>query len=284
MTSRRSQGSGEGPLLSFVVVTHDDPIPMVVDRIIRSIANQSHVARELILVGENCSHLGELATTIHREFPGLLSHWFNESGASSDLILPWARVGRCRNLGIAMAQGDFISCQDDDNELEHDFGASLLDCLLSNDAEAAWCYRRFVMPDDSPYPGTFFPWADPFSIRGRLLYDMWVAAGVVQAGSDVVKDQLIAMNSCEVFSTVDSNAWLIKADILRQFPFREKFGYQDLVSDTSFDDIWNNDIRAAGVRTVCSEKASLIYRLGGASTCNAVSQWLANASPLRNSL
>ncbi len=279
MSSRRSKTRGS-TLISFVVVTHDAPVSMVVSRIVKSIASQSHTTREMILVGENCSQFGELVTTINRLFPGLLTHWLNEARTSSSLISPWARVGRCRNLGIAIAQGDFISCQDDDNELESDFGASLLDCLLSSDAEASWCHRRLVMPDGSPYPGTFFPWADPFSIRGRLLYDMWAAAGVVRAGSDVARDQLLATNSSEIFSTVDSNSWLVEANILRQFPFREKFGYQDLISDTSFDDIWNNDIKAAGVRAVCSEKPSLIYHLGGASTCSAVARWLEHASPL----
>jgi len=266
------------PLISFVVVTHDLPIPLIMSRIIHSIANQGHTRRELILIGESCSHFGELVTSIKRSFPGMLTRWANELLSPLKLTSPWARVGRCRNLGVSMAHGDFISCQDDDNELESDFSASLLECLLSQDADATWCYRRLVMPDGSPYPGTFFPWVEPLSIRGRLLYNIWVAAGVLEAGSDVVRDQLLATNSSEAFSTVDASAWLVKADIYRQFPFRERFGYQDLISNTSFDDIWNHDIRAAGIRVACSERASLIYHLGGASTQEPVAQWLAHGT------
>lgn len=268
----------EDSLVSFVVVTHDRPIEIVIDRIIRSIALQDHARRELILIGENCPHLGLMAGLIESRFPGLLTHWFNEPRSLLELSSPWARVGRCRNRGVWMAQGQFISCQDDDNELEEDFCSSLLSCLFANNADAAWCHRRLVMPDGSPYPGTFFPWAEPLSIRGRLLYNMWVEAGVLTDGSDIVRDQLLARNSSEIFSTVDASAWLAKAEIYRQFPFRERFGHQDLISNTSFDDIWNRDIRTAGARVACSELPSLIYHLGGEGNAELVAQWLVHSS------
>jgi hypothetical protein len=175
-----------------------------------------------------------------------------------------------------MARGAFISCQDDDNELERDFSATMLDRLLSARAEAVWCYRRLVMPDGTPYPGTFFPWAAP-GIAERLIYEMWRAAGVLTPGSDVVRDQLLALQNSETFSTVDANEWLATAKLYREFPFRERFGFHELMANNSFDDTWNRDIRVAGVRVECSERPSLIYHLGGTSNGEFVAKWLALA-------
>jgi hypothetical protein len=261
------------PLISFVVVTHDRPVELVTSRIIRTICEQDHPRLELVLIGEDCPHIGALTEIIARDFPDLRMRWKNLL-RSEGLISPWSLVAKCRNVGISLARGEYISCQDDDNELAREFASSLLSCLLSSKAEAAWCYRWLVMPDGSPYPGTFFPWLDPCSIRERLIYEIWRAAGVIEVGSAIMRDKLVASNYAETFSTVDANEWLVRASIYKQFPFREKFGFHDLMGDTSFDDLWNRDIRFAGVRAVCSETVSLVYHLGGEGNRHLITKWL----------
>src|SRR5436853_4222959 len=106
------------PLISFVVVTHDRPIDLVESRIIRSISEQEYPHCELVLVGEECVHLSLLTEHIGRVFPRLQMRSVNIPRPHGNAISPWALVGRCRNRGIALALGDFVSCQDDDNELE----------------------------------------------------------------------------------------------------------------------------------------------------------------------
>lgn len=260
------------PLISFIVVTHNRPVELVTGRVIRSIAEQSYASRELIVVGENCFHFASLVERVRTLFPALPIRCTNVLRRQYETN-PRALAAKCRNVGVAMASGEFISCQDDDNELDREFAASLLECLLSTGAEAAWCHRRVVMPDGSRYPGTFFPWADPISYHGKLIYDIWCAAGVIVPGSDVIRDQLLATYNSETFSTVDANEWLVRAEIYRQFPFREKYGYYDLMGNASFDDIWNLNIRAAGVRAVSSEKVGLTYHLGGQSNKSFVDCW-----------
>jgi len=115
------------PLISFVVVTHDRSIELVENRIIRSIATQDYQRLELVLVGEECQHLGDLVSRVQQSFPGLRMRWTNVSRPQNGLSYPWGLVARCRNLGVSLAQGEFISCQDDDNELESDFAVSLID-------------------------------------------------------------------------------------------------------------------------------------------------------------
>jgi len=260
------------PLISFVVVTHDRPIELVESRIIRSIAEQNYPRCELVLVGEECAHLDLLTKRIGRDFSGLKIRSTNLQRPPG-LISPWALVAKCRNRGIELARGALVSCQDDDNELAPDFAASLLDCLLSARAEAAWCFRRMVMPDGSPYPGTFFPWAKRGSARERLIYEIWRSAGVLKEGCDIARDELLATHNSEIFSTVDANEWLVRAEIYRQFPFREKFGVHDLMTNTSFDDIWNQDVRIAGLSAACSRTASLIYHLGGGGSLEFIEAW-----------
>jgi hypothetical protein len=265
-------------LVSFIVVTHDRSPELVASRTIASIAAQDHGRCELVLMGEQCAHLAALAACICERFPALHCRATNLARPASGFASPAERVARCRNAGVALAEGDFISCQDDDNALSPAFASTLLTTLLTTGADAAWCHRRMIMPDGSPYPGTFFPWAMPGTLRERLIYDIWRSAGVLAPGSDVVKDQLLAANYSEVFSTVDANEWLAKPEVYRRYPFREQLGFQDLMAHASFDDIWNRDLRAAGVHAVCAEFVGLSYHLGGMSNHEAIARWV-SANP-----
>jgi hypothetical protein len=253
------------PLVSFVVVTHDRSPELVQRRIIQSIADQDYPKKELILIGESAPNLELLADRIrkHSSFEQFL--WRNVPRPMEEEMCIWALVARCRNIGISLAGGEFISCQDDDNELEPDFASSLLEAIIRAKADAAWCYRRAVMPDGSPFPGTFFPWVDNDPLRRRILYRIWKEAGIFRPGSPIIRDQLCARRNSERFSTVDPNEWLVRAELHRQIPYRERYSHLAISYHISFDDLWNIDIRNAGVRAVCTEKASLVYHLGGAS-------------------
>ena len=265
---------GTQPQISFVVVTHDRPKELVWRRIVQSIARQVRVSFDLYLIGDDCATVEHLANDAKACYPLLPVYWHNVPRASSDTVVnPRARAAKCRNIGVSLSSAEFISCQDDDNELEPYFASSLLEALLAANAEAAHSYRRLVMPDGSPFQGNFFPWARPGSVEERLLFEMWRACGAISPGSSTIKDQLLAANGSEVFSTVDANEWLVKRHILSQFPFREKYGYYDLMGNRSFDDIWNLDIRAAGVRVACDHEPNLIYHLGGQSNAAFVDHW-----------
>ena len=49
------------PLVSYAVITHDRPPDVVRARIINSILNQDYPRKELLLIGENCACLDEIA-------------------------------------------------------------------------------------------------------------------------------------------------------------------------------------------------------------------------------
>jgi len=259
------------PLVSFVVVTHNRPIELVQQRIIESIANQDYSNKELILVGESCEKLDVLVKKIHEKQYDLKNFkWTNLSRPTGKMnYCIWGLVSKCRNIGIRLAEGEYISCQDDDNEIEPDFASSLLTCIVENNAEAAYCFRKVKMPDGAPFKGDYFPWIENEPLRERLAYQIWKDAGIFTPGSDVMKDQLCAFNKTEIFSSVDANEWLVKADLFRRIPYREEFGFSDIYSYLSFDDLWNDDIRRAGIHAICSNKVGLIYYLGGASNSSS---------------
>ncbi|OGM12636.1 hypothetical protein A2V80_01680 [Candidatus Woesebacteria bacterium RBG_16_39_8b] len=256
----------KNPLVSFVVVTHDRPFELVKKRIIKSIACQNYSNKELIIIGEDRPSVQQLADEVQKKLKFEQVRWKNipRSKKETEKCI-WERVAVCRNAGISLAHGEFISCQDDDNELENDFTSSLLKIINSKTEDAAWSYRKAVMPDGSPFLGNFFPWVDNDPIRRRILYQIWKDARIFQPGSDIIRDQLCAKRNSEQFSTVDPNEWLVRASVFRQIPYRERYNYLAISYNITFDDLWNIDICNAGVNAVCSKKVGLIYYLGGLS-------------------
>lgn len=262
------------PLVSYVVVTHDRPPELVRGRIINSILQQTHPRKELILVGENCPHLEEIAHELDRptELERFIS--INVERPKEEEMCVWALVARGRNVGIKSANGTYICCQDDDNELVPEFTKAMLQAIRQSNAVAAWCWRRVLEPDGQPFPGNYFPWMEGDELRRRILYKIWTDAGVIQPGSSIVKDTLWAVRGGERFSTVDPNEWLVHREVYRLVPYRERYTHNEIAYHVTFDDIWDEEFSRSGLPVACWEEPGLIYYLGGTS----------NSSPEEGSL
>jgi hypothetical protein len=253
------------PLVSYVVVTHDRPVALVRSRIIDSVLRQNHPRKELLLVGESCPNLKEIAKGLGTT-TGLERFQAIQVERPQDRTLcVWALVARARNTGILQAGGEYICCQDDDNELDDDFTSSLLDRIESTGSRAAWCWRRMVEPDGTPFTGNYFPWLDGDELRRQILYSIWVNAGVLQPGSSIVQDSLWASRGSERFATVDPNEWLVHRDVYRCIPYREYYTHQQITYHITFDDLWNQDFCNSGIPVTCVEAPKLTYHLGGSS-------------------
>ncbi|MEI7695151.1 MAG: glycosyltransferase family A protein [Chlorobium sp.] len=252
------------PLVSYVVVTHNREPKLVQDRIIQSIKNQAYPHKELILVGEQCLYLDEIAVGLHDSPEFEHFEYFNIEKPEEALCI-WALVARARNAGIARARGDYICCQDDDNELVPEFTIEMITLMEKNKAKAAWCWRKALEEDGTLFSGNYFPWISDDDARRSILYNIWVNAGVLEPGSAVIKDNLWAARGAERFSTVDPNEWLVHKDVFKLVPYRERYTHNEICYHITFDDIWDEEFSRSALPVVCWQHPGLIYYLGGAS-------------------
>jgi len=237
---------------------------LVRSRIINSIRKQRYPRKELILIGESCPHLSKLAEGLS-DWPELEHFMTVNIERPDDELCVWALVARARNAGIQRARGEYICCQDDDNELVPQFTDEMLRVMQERNAMAVWCWRRMLEPDGTPFSGSYFPWIDGDEMRRRILYKIWTEAGVIVPGSCVVRDNLWAPRGSERFSTVDPNEWLVHREAFRLVPYRERYTHTEICYHITFDDLWDSELCRSGLAAACWEEPGLIYHLGGAS-------------------
>ena len=254
----------EAKLVSYVVVSHDRAPQLVRRRIISSILAQTYSRKELILVGEDCACLDEIAAGL-AQAPELERFEYFNLERPEEAMCVWAMVARARNAGIRRAAGEYICCQDDDNELVPEFTAEMLREMASVGAQAAWCWRRAIEADGAPFSGGYFPWMSGDEARRAILYKIWTDAGVIQPGSPVIRDSLWAARGAERWSTVDPNEWLVHRDVYRLVPYRERYTHNEICYHVTFDDIWDEEFSRSGLPVTCWQYPGLIYHLGGAS-------------------
>jgi len=254
----------KNPLISFVVVTHNRPPELVLGRIIASILKQNYPRKELILVGENCIFLDEIAKGLDKakELENFLKINIKEG---KDKFCSWSLVARARNKGIDLAKGEYICCQDDDNELDSDFCKNMLETIRSNNVKATWCWRKLVYPDGKEFSGNYFPWVRDDEKRRKILYNIWKKAKIIEPNSAILKDNLFARKGSEHFSSVDPNEWLIHKDVFHHIRYRENYCHNQIMYHMTFDDLWDIDFCQSGFTAACCGKPLLTYYLGGAS-------------------
>lgn len=254
----------EDKLVSYVVVTHDRDPKLVRDRIISSIRNQLYPRKELILIGESCPHLDETAEGLANTPEFERFECLNLERPEEELCI-WALVARARNFGIRQCHGEYICCQDDDNELVPEFTPTMMTLIEDQGVKAAWCWRKAIEPDGKPFSGSYFPWISDDEVRRSILYRIWVEAGILQPGSPVIRDSLWAPRGSERFSSVDPNEWLVQRDVYRLVPYRECYTHNEICYHITFDDIWDEEFCRSGLPAICWKHPGLIYYLGGAS-------------------
>lgn len=251
-------------LVSYVVVTHNRAPERVRNRVIESIKKQTHSRKELILVGEQCSCLDEIVGGLN-DLPEFEHFEYFNLERPQEALCIWALVARARNSGIAHTRGEYICCQDDDNELVPEFTTEMIKLMEKHQAKAAWCWRKAIEEDGSLFSGNYFPWISDDEERRSILYDIWVNAGILEPGSAVIKDNLWAARGAERFSTVDPNEWLVHKDVYRLVPYRERYTHNEICYHITFDDIWDEEFSRSGLPVVCWQYPGLVYYLGGAS-------------------
>ncbi len=181
-----------------------------------------------------------------------------------------ARTSKLRNIGVLASNGAYIAYLDDDNEYVPSHISSLIDVLADNPkAQAAYSWRNILWSNGSPYTHAYYPWIKkPNDIHAHYIYLELLAKGIFTEGFNTMSDQLLSSGN-EQLLTVDSSEWLMERDFASRFPFPEMYTFREISQNITEDYLLCKHIADAKVEVCCSQKYTLNYYLGGAST-----QWI----------
>ncbi|MCB9437106.1 MAG: glycosyltransferase family 2 protein [Anaerolineales bacterium] len=133
------------PILSVVVATHNRA--NLLPRSLESIISQQMDDTEIIIVDDGSQdNTQEVITTLKRQYPNIRS--FQNSVAKGP--------GAARNLGIRMAQGDFIAIMDDDDFCAPDRFKRQL-AVFEDAPDVGLCFGVVEWVDDDNRPLGQFP-------------------------------------------------------------------------------------------------------------------------------
>jgi hypothetical protein len=250
-----------------VTLTRDRPQQL--RRAVASVAAQSGVTVEHLVIGDDCSSLASERT--RRRLRGLsdaiVIHNVQRT-ARSPAYTP-ARLSSLRNAAARLASGDYISQLDDDNEYEEHHLHSLVALLeRSPGIEAAHSWRRLFYADGRPFLiGAVDPW-NPNARLQQESYRELCRLGVLRPGSNVVRDTIHGQGA--VIPRVDTSEWLLSRALQLSMPWPERFNRGQVRLRYSEDMLFTQQLRRAGVATACSGEPTLRYYMGGYSTADAL--------------
>lgn len=215
--SKKRRFRNDLPLISIITPTKDARIETLIGAI-KSVWNQNYQGPiEHIIVGDDVSveHLMQFTLEAKRHGVSLVCV---RAPAPLNRTYPPARMANTRNYGMLVAMGQYISFLDDDNKFESNHLSSLFDKLDREPSlAAAYSWLRIYHPDESPWNSDRVPWMqDPVKASHR--YKTLLEHGIVVPGDNIIK----GINK-EPFPSIDSNCWLFRSHMIRQFPWRTSF-------------------------------------------------------------
>eukprot|EP00741_Cyanophora_paradoxa_P000005 tig00000017_g5.t1 len=261
--------------ITVITVTRGRPETLL-RRAVASVAAQRAATRvpiEHLVLGDGCP-----ATTALPELRAVPSLTFidverEERTGPADLAIELggaelepsrsvsARLARLRNAGVRAARTRFVAFLDDDNVLLEGHLQSLHDALSAPGAPPlAHSWRRLLDAAGQPLPDRF-PWASDAD-QEALALEAMRRRGVLQAGSDVMRDTTRAEPFPYGAATVDTSEWMARTRFVRDVcPWPEAPPPPGVTEDGS----WLLAIAASGAPVACTRRATLLYFAGGRS-------------------
>jgi GT2 family glycosyltransferase len=250
-----------GPLVTVVTVTRARPEGLL--RAMRSVAAQEGVRTRHVVVGDDCPALADpvFAARLRRDFPEAI---VDNRPRTTEEEYVFARIGRLRNHGIALSEGEFVAQLDDDNRLEPNHLGSLVDTLeRTPTAGVAHSWRRLVLADGTDFaPPGLDPW-HPFPDEQAASYRRLVAMGVFSPGSPVVRD--LFRHDGALIARVDTSEFLVRREVHRDIGFPTAFPPGQQRRQWSEDFVFAVQLDRAGIEVACSRLPTLVYTMGGLS-------------------
>lgn len=257
--------AGVRPKVTVVTVTCDRPVEL--RRAIASVAAQEDVDVEHVLVGDECAHLGDprARAELAEAFPQLVVRNVPRPrhGAAETQYLP-SRLSQLRNLGVALSSAPYVAQLDDDNAFDPDHLGSLVALLDERpEAEVAYSWRRLLDQDGRAFiPAGVDPW-EPNERRRASSYRRLCRFGILTPGSSIVRDAL--ERDGRLIARVDTSEYLVRRELHRRVPWPLEFSPTRQRLGFTEDVAFSHALVKARVVTVCSERATLRYFMGGYS-------------------
>jgi glycosyltransferase involved in cell wall biosynthesis len=219
---------------------------------IDSVARQccGHVAEHLILV-DDCSDTAEMLAGLRS--PLVRSVVIPRQDDEATGVY---RLAELRDLGAQMATAPWLAFIDDDNEWEPTHLHELLATAEETGSPAVHSWRAMTYRDQTPYVLDVFPWAKDEE-TGRAEYWRRVRLGAFTPDSNVYRDG--------IGTEVDAGEWLLATDLVRRLTFQCVLDDEEVVNRIGEDDKFLEKLLAAHVPIACTERPTLIYRVGGES-------------------
>ncbi len=193
-------------------------------------------------------------------------HWMPRSPKEQSGL---RRIAMLRNHAVQMAQTRWISFLDDDNEFEPTHLSSLVACAMRTGYQAVHSQRKLYWSDGTPYLESRLPWCRDRD-KGKQLYTSLCAEGIMQSGSNVMRDKAIPWNDPKpVTNVVDTGDWLLERTLLLQYPFCIEYTDEDWANLVGEDDKLLQCLVKNKIPIACTELATLKYYLGGISNAFA---------------
>ena len=254
-------GTGE-PEGGVTVVTITRRRPQLLQRCMQSVAEQTYqgVLKHLIVVDDCAETLAFLARAPHTK--PLVRSVLAERRQGEASGPP--RLARLRNYAVTLVDTTWIAFLDDDNEYEPSHIDSLVVCAAASHCPAVHSYRQLLYFEGGAYLEPRWPWCrEPR--RAQEYYRELVQKGVMEEGSNVVRDRIDLTPGPSRIVMVDTSGWLIRTDVLRKNKISDNFSYQDWLDNLAEDEKLIDALLAAQVPIACSGRATVKYYLGGYS-------------------
>jgi hypothetical protein len=174
------------------------------------------------------------------------------------------RLARLRNYANRLVETPWTAFLDDDNEYEVNHLFSLLQCVAETGCPAVHSHRKLVCFEGTPFLEPRWPWCRDRQ-QGEQRYQELVEKGVMQAGSNIIRDRVDLSPGRSYIMLVDTSEWLIKTEVLQSIRIPETFSLQDWLDNLAEDDKLVEALVSSRIRIACSELPSLKYYLGGYS-------------------
>jgi hypothetical protein len=175
---------------------------------------------------------------------------------------PLMRVARLRNLAVSIVETPLITFLDDDNRWATDHLSLLQEALMSSGADVAHSWRNLEESDGRAWSGRIYPWLPPGANRDARWQEL-LAEGIVVEGEPIIRDRM-SMSDGTV-GMVDMGAWLFRTAVLRNLHFATFYSEEECKAMTGEDDKLLAQLVRNHVIGVCTDRATLFYRLGGFS-------------------